>query len=148
MTYNTRTRGFGMAWQALRYATTRKGLLGLPAAPIRAYVRTRPGLDAPDAAISWIPFLVGDNFQLAKDSGVTAIMNILRSESIGSIHVTSRSPNTPPAIRFNFLAANLDREVTLEAMRITRRIMAAADARRRERRDRSRRQYPARRRIA
>lgn len=125
MTYNTRTRGLGMAWQALKYATTRKGLLSLPAAPIRAYVRTRPGLDAPDAAISWIPFLVGDNFQLAKDSGVTAIMNILRSESTGSIHVTSRSPHTPPAVRFNFLSAQLDREVTLEAMRITRRIMAA-----------------------
>jgi choline dehydrogenase len=129
MTYNTRTRGFGMAWQALRYATTRKGLLGLPAAPIRAYVRTRPGLDAPDAAISWIPFLVGDNFQLAKDSGVTAIMNILRSESTGSIHVSSKAPNTQPAIRFNFMTAQLDREVTLEAMRITRRIMTAPSMR-------------------
>jgi choline dehydrogenase len=32
---------------------------------------------------------------------------------------------TPPAIRFNFLTAQLDREVTLEAMRITRRIMTA-----------------------
>jgi hypothetical protein len=73
MTYNTRTCGLGMAWQALRYATTRKGLLGLPAAPIRAYIRTRPGLEAPDAAISWIPFLVGDNFQLAKDSGVAVV---------------------------------------------------------------------------
>jgi choline dehydrogenase len=125
MTYNAKARGLGMAWQALRYATTHKGLLGLPAAPIRAYVRTRPGLDAPDAAISWIPFLVGDNFQLAKDSGVTAIMNILRSESTGSIHVKSCSPHTPPAVRFNFLTAHLDREVTLEAMRITRRIMAA-----------------------
>ena len=129
MTYNAKARGLGMAWQALRYATTHKGLLGLPAAPIRAYVRTRPGLDAPDAAISWIPFLVGDNFQLAKDSGVTAIMNILRSESTGSIHVTSKSPNTPPAIRFNFLSAQLDREVTLEAMRITRRIMTASPMR-------------------
>jgi choline dehydrogenase len=129
MTYNAKARGLGMAWQALRYATTHKGLLGLPAAPIRAYVRTRPGLDAPDAAISWIPFLVGDNFQLAKDSGVTAIMNILRSESTGSIHVASRSPNTPPAIRFNFLSAQLDRDVTLEAMRITRRVMTASPMR-------------------
>ena len=32
-----------MAWQALRYATTYKGLLGFPAAPIRAYVDTAPG---------------------------------------------------------------------------------------------------------
>jgi choline dehydrogenase len=119
-----------MVWQALRYALTHKGLLGLPAAPIRAYVRTRAGLEAPDAAISWIPFLVGENFQLAKDSGVTAIMNILRSESTGSIHVTSKAPNTPPAVRFNFLSAQLDREVTLEAMRITRRIMTAPAMRR------------------
>ena len=52
-------------------------------------------------------------------------MNILRSESTGSIHVTSKSPQTPPAVRFNFLSAQLDREVTLESMRITRRIMTA-----------------------
>jgi choline dehydrogenase-like flavoprotein len=125
MTYNDKARGLGLVGQALRYALTHKGLLGLPAAPIRAYIRTRPGLDAPDAAISWIPFLVGENMQLAKTSGVTAIMNILRSESTGSIHVTSNAATTPPAVRFNFLTAHLDREVTLEAMRITRRIMTA-----------------------
>ena len=53
------------------------------------------------------------------------ITNILRSESTGSIHVASKSPHTPPAVRFNFLTAQLDRDVTLEAMRITRRIMTA-----------------------
>ena len=37
----------------------------------------------------------------------------------------SRSPHTPPAVRFNLLTAHLDREVTLEAMRIASRIMAA-----------------------
>src|SRR6202140_4838090 len=125
VTYNDKGRGLGLVWQALKYALTHKGLLGLPASPIRAYVRTRSGLDAPDAAISWIPFLVGENFKLARDSGVTAIMNILRSESTGSIHVSSKAANTPPAIRFNFMSAQLDREVTLEAMRITRRIMTA-----------------------
>ena len=36
-----------------------------------------------------------------------------------------QQPNQPPAIRFNFMSAQLDREVTLEAMRITRRIMTA-----------------------
>jgi choline dehydrogenase len=125
MTYNDKARGLGMVQQALKYALTHKGLLGLPASPVRAYVRTRAGLDAPDAAISWIPFLSDPNFRLAKQSGVTAIMNILRSESTGSIHVTSKSPRTPPAVRFNFMTAQLDRDVTLEAMRITRRIMTA-----------------------
>jgi choline dehydrogenase len=125
MTYNDKGRGLGLVWQALKYGVTSKGLLGLPASPIRAYVRSRPGLDAPDAAISWIPFLADPNFKLAKQSGITAIMNILRSESTGSIHVTSGAPQTPPAVRFNFMTAQLDRDVTLEAMRITRRIMTA-----------------------
>ena len=126
MTYNDKARGLGLVWQALRYALTHKGLLGLPAAPIRAYVRTRTGLDAPDAAISWVPFLVGANMQLAKTSGVTAIFDVLRSESTGGIHVSSKVAKTPPAIRFNFLTAQLDREAALEAMRVTRRIMTAA----------------------
>jgi choline dehydrogenase len=125
LTYNDKARGLGMVKQALRYALTHKGLLGLPASPIRAYVRTRPGLDAPDAAISWIPFLADPNFRLAKQSGITAITNILRSESTGSIHVTSKSAYTPPAVRFNFMSAQLDREVTIAGMRITRRIMSA-----------------------
>ena len=129
MTYNDKGRGLGLVWQALKYGLTHKGLLGLPASPIRAYVRTRAGLDAPDAAISWIPFLADTNFRLAKNSGITAIMNILRSESTGSIHVSSKAPHTPPAIRFNFMTAQLDREVTLEAMRITRRIMTAPSMR-------------------
>jgi choline dehydrogenase len=129
MTYNDKGRGLGLVWQALKYAVAHKGLLGLPASPIRAYVRTRRGLDAPDAAISWIPFLADPNFKLSKKSGITAIMNILRSESTGSIHVSSQSPNKPPAVRFNFMSAQLDREVTLEAMRITRRIMTAAPMR-------------------
>jgi choline dehydrogenase len=125
MTYNDKMRGLGKVKQALQYALSHKGLLGMPAAPIRAYIRTRPGLDAPDAAISWVPFLMTNDFQLARHSGVTAIMNILRSESTGSIHIISLSPHKPPAVRFNFLSAQLDREVTLEAMRITRRIMTA-----------------------
>jgi len=39
--------------------------------------------------------------------------------------VSPEEPNRPPAIRFNFMSAQLDREVTLEAMRSTRRIMTA-----------------------
>src|SRR6201985_3164550 len=66
MTYNDKGRGLGLVWQALKYALTSKGLLGLPAAPIRAYIRTRAGLDAPDAAISWVPFFMTNDFQLSR----------------------------------------------------------------------------------
>src|SRR6185437_6452312 len=125
LTYNVKARGVGMVWQALRFALTHKGLLSLPASPIRAYVRTRPGLDAPDAGITWMPFLANPDFTLSTTSGILATMVILRSESTGSIHVASPSPNQRPAVRFNFLSAQLDRDVTLGAMRIARKIATA-----------------------
>ena len=125
MTYNVNGRGLRAVWQALRYIFTDKGLLGMSAAPLRAFIRTREGLEAPDAVIGWVPFLVGDNFTLAKESGVTAFTHILRSESQGSIHIASADAKQPPAIRFNFLSTQLDCDVTLKAMRITRRVMTA-----------------------
>jgi choline dehydrogenase len=125
LTYNDKGRGLGLVWQALTYAVTRNGLLGLPATPIRAYVRTREGLESPDAGISWLPFLANEKRQLSKRSGLTVISHALRSDSTGSIHISSASAHTPPAIRFNFLSSPLDQEITLAAMRIARNIMAA-----------------------
>ena len=113
-------------WQALKYAALHSGLLSLPASPVRAYVRTRPGLASPDAVISWIPFLASVDYKLRRESGVTVITHPLRSESLGSIHAASPDPAAPPEIRFNFLSAEIDREVTLGGMRIARRMMAAA----------------------
>jgi choline dehydrogenase len=125
LTYNDKARGVKMVWQALRYATTGKGLLGLPASPMRAYVRSREGLDSPDIGISWIPFLVQDGYRLHNDSGMTVITHPLRSESTGSIHIGTDKPDVPPAIRFNFLSAEYDRQITLAAMEIVRRVMGA-----------------------
>jgi len=126
VTYNDKARGLGVVWQALRYAFTGGGLLGLPAAPVRAYVRSREGLASPDVGISLIPFMVANNFKLASESGVTLITHPLRPESTGSIHVASADAAKPPAIRFNFLSAQLDREVTIAGMRIARQLMNAA----------------------
>jgi choline dehydrogenase len=125
LTYNDKARGLGLVLEALRYAFTDKGLLGMSAAPLRAFIRTRAGLDSPDAVIGFLPFLVGDNYSLAKESGITAFTHILRSESTGSIHLSSAQATMAPAIRFNFLSAQLDRDVTLAAMRFTRQLMDA-----------------------
>ncbi len=125
LTYNDKARGLGLVWQALRYAVTGAGLLGLPASPIRAYVRTRTGLTSPDAGISLIPFLVRDGYKLAHESGLTVITHPLRSESKGSIHIGSTATTAPPVINFNFLSAPLDCEITLAAMRMVRQLMAA-----------------------
>ena len=48
--------------------------------------------------------MVGRQRRVAKRQGITMNANVLRSESIGSIHIKSADPAEPPAIRFNFLS--------------------------------------------
>ncbi|MFT5172538.1 MAG: choline dehydrogenase [Gammaproteobacteria bacterium] len=123
VTYNDTMRGFGMVRHALRYAFGRSGFLALSAGPIRAYVRSREGLDSPDIGISFNTFQMTSNFKLSRDPGFTAITHQLRPESKGSIHLKSANAKDKPAIRYNFLSAELDRQVTLAATRITRNII-------------------------
>jgi choline dehydrogenase len=120
LTYNDKARGLGLVWQALRYAVTRKGFLSLPAAPMRAYVRSREGLESPDLGISFSPFLIAEGVKLDKERGFTMVVHVLRSDSKGSIHATSTDPGKPPAINFNFLSDEGDRTALLSGMRIVR----------------------------
>src|SRR6185369_16206951 len=57
ITFNDRGRGLGLVHQALRYMISGKGMLGSVAAPIRAFVRSRDGLEAPDLLLGWVPML-------------------------------------------------------------------------------------------
>ena len=100
------------------------GFLALPASPIRAFFKTREGLDSPDAMLTLQPFLVTPDIKLDKQAGLTIIVHQMRPESKGSIHISSKDASKPPAIRFNFLAESMDRESLLGSMRVVRRIMA------------------------
>ena len=57
ITFNDRGRGLGLAHQAPRYALFRQGMLAMAGAPIRAFVRSHEGLEAPDLMLGWIPML-------------------------------------------------------------------------------------------
>ena len=114
-----------MFWQGLRYVFQQKGLMANPIAPMRAFVKTRAGLEAPDALLGWVPLLYEPNYKLSKTSGVTCYAHAMRPESIGSIHIESSSPVNPPIINFNFLSAKIDIDITLKAIRIARSIMTA-----------------------
>ena len=128
ITYNQRGRGMGLAWQAMRYLFFRKGMMGIPAAPIRAFVRTRDGLDAPDALLGWVPMLYepsSDGPRISSKSGITCYAHYMRPESQGSVHIQSADPRNAPAIRFNFLSTQTDIQATLKAVRITRALHTA-----------------------
>lgn len=125
ITFNDRGRGLGLAYQALRYFLLQDGMLSMVAAPIRAFVRSRDGLDAPDLLLGWVPMLYEPGPKLSRESGVTCYAHPMRPESKGHIHIASPDPRCPPAINFNFLSAPIDAELTIRAVRIARAIMTA-----------------------
>jgi choline dehydrogenase len=125
VTFNERARGYGALWHGLLYMTTGKGFLSHPASPMRAFFRTREGLDSPDAMFTLQPLLSTPDVKLAKDSGMTMITHQLRPESKGSVHINAPDPRKHPSIRFNFLAERVDRDCVLASMRIVRRLVAA-----------------------
>jgi choline dehydrogenase-like flavoprotein len=128
ITNNDRARGLGMVYQALRYAAFRKGFLASVGAPMRAFVFSREGLDAPDLLLGWVPMLTEPGPKgprIAKQSGFTCYAHPMRPESKGHIHITAPDPHRPPAINFNFLSAPPDAELTVKAIRVARAIMTA-----------------------
>jgi choline dehydrogenase len=128
-TFNDNARGWRLAKEAVKYALFKDGFLARTSVPLRMYFKTREGLETPDATISILPFLyemVGRQRRIAKRAGITMNVNVLRSESIGDIHIKSADPAEPPAIRFNFLSSQHDRDGLLAAMRKGRELMATS----------------------
>jgi len=118
----------GLVRQALRWLLFRDGLLGSVGAPMRAFVFSREGLAAPDLLLGWVPMFTEPTPKgprIARTAGFTCYAHVMRPESKGSIHVTSADARTPPAIRFNFLSAPVDAELTVKAVRIARSVMTA-----------------------
>jgi choline dehydrogenase len=126
-TFNDRGRGLGLITQVFKYALFGKGMFGMVAAPLRAFVRSREGLEAPDLLLGWVPMLYESNPapKISSQSGMTCYAHPMRPESKGSIHITSSDPRTQPAIDFNFLSAQVDEDLTIIAVRIARSIMTA-----------------------
>ena len=127
-TYNDTGRGIGLARQALRFALTQEGMLAMVGAPLRAFLRSREGLEAPDLLLGWVPMLMETGPRgprLSRQSGMTCYAHPMRPESRGHIHITAADPRRPPEIRFNFLSSPVDAALTVQAVRLARRIMTA-----------------------
>ena len=125
ITYNDRGRKLGFIHQALRYAVSGQGMFSMVAAPLRAFVRSREGLSAPDVLLGWVPMLYEPGPKLSRQSGMTCYAHPMRPESKGHVHITTKDFRQPPAINFNFLSEPIDAEVTARAVRIVRAIMTA-----------------------
>jgi choline dehydrogenase len=61
---------------------------------------------------------------MGKDPGITITVNQCRPESVGSVHIRSSASTEAPAIKFNFLSAEIDRRTLIDGLRFVRRLAA------------------------
>jgi choline dehydrogenase len=121
---------FRKAGIGLKYLLFREGPLTISAGHAAAFVRTRPELKRPDAQIYFINFSAARRGGvLHAHSGFTCAVSQLQVESRGSVHVRSADPALPPAIRYNYLAAENDWHSMVEGLKFVRRICATAPMR-------------------
>ncbi|MFN3613879.1 MAG: GMC family oxidoreductase [Rubrimonas sp.] len=126
VTLNEQTRGWRLALAVARYALRRDGILSLGTGLAHGFVRTRPGLDGPDAQFFFMhaSYANAAERKLDRQPGMTVGVTQLRPQSRGTIHIRSRDPGQGPAIRPNFLDAEEDRRCMVEAMKIARHVVA------------------------
>jgi choline dehydrogenase len=117
----------GRTMAGIQFMLTRRGPLAMGASQACAFVRTRPGLEAPDIQYHVQP-LSADKLGegLHKFSAFTMSTCQLRPESRGEILLKSADAFTYPAIHPNYLATELDRTTQVAGIRFSRNIASAA----------------------
>jgi choline dehydrogenase len=116
----------GRVLMGLEYLLFRTGPLTMPPSQLGAFAKSDPA--QPTANIEWhVQPLSLDKFgePLHPFPAITPSVCNLRPTSRGHVRVTGPDPRAHPAIRLNYLATPEDRRVAIDAMRFTRRIMAA-----------------------
>jgi len=132
LTLNERAKGlFGRAGMAWEYALFRRGPMTAAPSQLGCFARSDPSFDTPNLEYHVQPLSL-DKFgeALHPFPAFTASVCNLRPTSRGYVRIRSGEPSTHPAIQLNYLSTDEDKRVAVDAIRLTRRIVAAEALRR------------------
>ena len=119
-------RWWGKAMMAAEYFAFRTGPLTMPPSQAGAFARSDPAQPTPN--IEWhVQPLSLDKFgdPLHSFPAITPSVCNLRPASRGWVRIKSPDPVAYPEIKLNYLSADEDRKVAVDAIHFTRRIMRA-----------------------
>ncbi len=120
------------AMMGLEYALTRSGPLSMAPSQLGAFARSDP--NQPSANLEYhVQPLSLDRFgePLHRFDAFTASVCNLRPASRGHVRITSSDARAAPAITPNYLSAEEDRRIAVDALRLTRRIVLESEGLRR-----------------
>ncbi len=116
---------FGKALIGLEYLLCRTGPMAMAPSQLGMFLKSDPQLASANLEYHVQPLsLKAFGGDLDPFPAFTASVCNLRPESRGTSHIASADPHQHPAIRPNYLAAEEDRRVAAQSIRITRQIVA------------------------
>jgi choline dehydrogenase len=120
-TYDTSNKAVSL----LQYVLSKTGPGTSPIAESGGFLRTRPGLSAPDIQLHFLPAMVVDHGRTKmRKNGYSLHMCALRPESTGTIRLKSMDPSEHPLIDANYLAARQDLDTLIAGVKMSRDIFA------------------------
>ncbi|SEM20453.1 GMC family oxidoreductase N-terminal domain-containing protein [Bradyrhizobium sp. OK095] len=127
-TINELRRGVSLWIEALKWATTRGGLLSLSPTMVYCFWHSGESADSSDLQLTFTPasYKEGVQGQLEDEPGMTVASWQQRPESRGYVRIRSSDPFAPPIIQTNYLDAELDRRVIVGGMKLARNLLKSA----------------------
>lgn len=127
-TINELRRGVSLWIEALKWATTRGGLLSLSPTMVYCFWHSGESAESSDLQLTFTPasYKEGVQGQLEDEPGMTVASWQQRPESRGYVRIRSSDPFAPPIIQTNYLDAELDRRVIVGGMKLARRLLKSA----------------------
>jgi choline dehydrogenase len=127
-TINERARGLNLAYEALKWAVTRRGILALSPTLVYCFWHSGETAESSDLQLTFTPasYMEGEQGKLENEPGMSVASWQQRPESRGHVRLRSADPFEPPMIQTNYLAAELDRRVTIAGMKLARRLLSSA----------------------
>lgn len=124
---NGRLTLFGKALIGARWLLRRDGLGASNHFEAGGFIRSAPGVAWPDIQFHFLPAAIRyDGRDAGTRHGFQAHVGPMRPESRGRVRLLGPRLAEAPSIRFDYLAAEADREVFRRALRLTREIFGAA----------------------
>lgn len=126
-TINERARGINLALEAIKWATTRRGILALSPTMVYCFWHSGETTESSDLQLTFTPasYKEGVQGKLEDEPGMTVASWQQRPESRGYVHCRTGDPFEAPLIQTNYLDAELDRRVVVAGMKLARRLLAS-----------------------
>src|ERR1700738_2358981 len=127
-TINELRRGLSLWVEALKWATTRRGLLSLSPTMVYCFWHSGETTESSDLQLTFTPasYKEGVQGQLEDEPGRPVPPWQQRPESRGYVRPRSADPFAPPIIQTNYLVEELDRRTVVAGMKLARRLLSSA----------------------